>query len=68
MCETLVCENCDLTGERYVGGAGKFCELCNPKPMLAPVSCPNCFDSSDCSSVEICRAVEEVYSAPLVIT
>ena len=54
MCETFVCENCDLTGERYVGGAGEFCELCNPKPMLGTASCPNCVDRSSRMYPEKC--------------
>jgi hypothetical protein len=27
----------------------------------APASCPHCFDESDCSQIDICNAVNEVY-------
>lgn len=30
-------------------------------PRTAPLSCPNCHDESDCSSIDLCNAVEEVY-------
>lgn len=32
--------------------------------IAAPACCPDCESNADCSSVEICRAVEEVYSEP----
>ena len=33
----------------------------------APASCPNCFDETDCSNVDICSAVAEVYAAPSML-
>ncbi|WP_454618356.1 hypothetical protein [Bradyrhizobium cenepequi] len=30
----------------------------------APESCPHCFDRTDCASVDICKAIEEVYATP----
>jgi len=31
-----------------------------PEAREAPESCPDCFDRTDCSNVDICKAVEEV--------
>lgn len=31
-------------------------------PVPAPARCPNCVDSSDCGSAEICRAVNDAFS------
>jgi hypothetical protein len=36
-------------------------------PRTAPLSCPNCHDKSDCSSIDICNAVAEVYATPPVV-
>ena len=33
-------------------------------PRTAPASCPHCHDESDCSNVDICRAVDEQYQPP----
>lgn len=30
--------------------------------VRAPASCPHCFDSADCSHVDICNALEALYS------
>ena len=31
-------------------------------PLRAPSCCPHCYDERDCSSVEICRAVDDTYA------